>query len=316
MIPVTSFGFKNLIVFQMFPFFRIFYNADIIVVDGNVRHILLAMFSTLAKIFNKKVIIWSVAHSRNNHQFMGGLRLKWWNFFDFFYLYNNKDKQNLEELGFKDKIIVSANNGLDQSYIESCKRNWTKQKLHSFKLKNNLLDKKIGITIGRVIDSRFDFILESLKLIIDQVPNFKWVLIGDGSNLLKLQTRCAELELNNHVLFVGPLYDENQLAPYFLSSELFIYSEDIGLSLLHAFGYGLPVITHDNHMYHGPEFCAFQNTITGELYEKGNSRDFADKVGYSLKKGYDVSTILSIVRDKYNTAMMYENFMSLIKQMN
>ena len=51
-------------------------------------------------------------------------------------------------------------------------------------------------------------------------------------------SRAAALDL---VGDLGSIYDEIELAPWFLTADAFVYPENIGLSILHAFGYGLPV---------------------------------------------------------------------------
>jgi len=64
--------------------------------------------------------------------------------------------------------------------------------------------------------------------------------------------------------------NESDLAPWFLSSELFIHPGAIGLSLLHSFGYGLTVITHDNKMLHNPEYAIFEPELTGRNFHKSD----------------------------------------------
>jgi glycosyltransferase involved in cell wall biosynthesis len=45
---------------------------------------------------------------------------------------------------------------------------------------------------------------------------------------------------------------------------------NIGLSLLHAFGYGLPVVTSDHVKAHNPEIEAFDDGFNGLYYRDGD----------------------------------------------
>jgi glycosyltransferase involved in cell wall biosynthesis len=44
----------------------------------------------------------------------------------------------------------------------------------------------------------------------------------------------------------------------------------VGLSLIHALWYGLPVVTSDNLAAQNPEVVALENNVNGLLYEHGN----------------------------------------------
>ena len=67
--------------------------------------------------------------------------------------------------------------------------------------------------------------------------------------------------------FLGAVYDEMALAPWFLSADAFCYPANIGLSLLHAFGYGLPVITTDRNELQNPEIEALEPGRNGLVYK-------------------------------------------------
>src|SRR5205085_9067419 len=65
-------------------------------------------------------------------------------------------------------------------------------------------------------------------------------------------------------------------APWFLSSSCFVYPGSIGLSLLHAFGYGLPVITHADRRRHGPEIAALVHEWNGLECDAASPAALAD----------------------------------------
>jgi len=75
---------------------------------------------------------------------------------------------------------------------------------------------------------------------------------------------------------VPATYDEQALAPYFLTAKLLLYPAAIGLTIIHAFSYGLPVVTNDDIPNHNPESEAMNNGVNGMLYKSGNAQSMAD----------------------------------------
>ena len=73
-----------------------------------------------------------------------------------------------------------------------------------------------------------------------------------------------------------------ELAPWFLSANLFVYPGAIGLSILHAFSYGLPVVTHANAANQMPEFEAMEDGKTGLVFKENDISDMVDKIVYLL----------------------------------
>ena len=73
----------------------------------------------------------------------------------------------------------------------------------------------------------------------------------------------------------GAIYDDMDLAPYLMSAAVFAFPRAMGLSAMHAFGYGLPVVTCDDAATHGPEFEALRDGENARLYRPGDAADFA-----------------------------------------
>jgi glycosyltransferase involved in cell wall biosynthesis len=97
------------------------------------------------------------------------------------------------------------------------------------------------------------------------------LVIGRGeAEQQKLEALAQSLGISERVRFIGAIYDEMQLAPWFLSSDVFCYPANIGLSLLHAFGYGLPVVTSDDLASQNPEIDALTSGDNGLLYQHGS----------------------------------------------
>jgi glycosyltransferase involved in cell wall biosynthesis len=63
-----------------------------------------------------------------------------------------------------------------------------------------------------------------------------------------------------------------------LASDVFCYPANIGLSILHAFGYGLPVVTGDDLASHNPEIEALVPGVNGLTFRHGDSASLAQSL--------------------------------------
>ena len=103
-------------------------------------------------------------------------------------------------------------------------------------------------------------------------------MIGEGGERPKLQKLALDLGIADHIRWLGALYDQNLMAPWFLSAQTFVYPGYIGLSIIHAMGYGLPVITHGNMTNQSPEIAALRDGHNGVLFEENSSEDLSRKM--------------------------------------
>jgi glycosyltransferase involved in cell wall biosynthesis len=100
-------------------------------------------------------------------------------------------------------------------------------------------------------------------------------IIGGGSMLDAAKADVQARGLADRVTFTGPIYEEDELAPWCLSAGCFAYPEAIGLSIYHGLGYGLPIITSDDIASHNPEIESLQPGINGLLYRHRDMDAFA-----------------------------------------
>ncbi|MFM2392031.1 MAG: hypothetical protein RLZZ546_8 [Bacteroidota bacterium] len=309
--------FSERLKFHFYPFWKILRENDIIIFDGNPRNVLIAICMTFAALGRKKIGIWSTAHSFRNAGLAKKIRLTWWNiFFKNFIMYVDCDILELGKLGFKSKIIESLSNGLDYSKIKTAKENCTDSFLKQFTIDNNFTNKKIMLSIGRLEMYRHDLIFRAFAELSKIKPDLHWVIIGDGNGKADLEKKLSNAKLENRVLFTGSITDENQLAPFMMVADFMVYSAPIGLSLIHSFSYGLPVITHNDRRRHGPEFCAFELDKTGLTFEKDDEKSLVNCIIQFFDKGgkqyFDCNKITELASEKHNTERMsisMENFL-------
>ena len=302
-------------IWQSLPFRRILRDYDVIISDGNPRHLGFALVSTLAALRRKRMIIWSTFHSRRNVAFTRFLRLTWWRMFREFLSYTEPDARLFaaHRLG---RGARSTNNGLDQERIDAAKDLYTAEHLREFKRSLGLEARPVLISIGRALPGRFDLMPEVLSRLRNKGAEVSWILLGGGEGLDSLKQEFQTRGLSPLVLFPGPVHDEEQLAKWFGIADLFVYPEAVGLSLFHAFGYGLPAVVHDELDLQGPEMGAFEEGRTGFTFTRGDAGDMADKIVALLEDDEGRERMgrraLAIVRRDYNSRVMYERLVAAL----
>lgn len=306
------------LVWQFVPWTEILNCYDVVFVMGNPRVLSDLLFGSFLSIFRKKVVLWTMAHSFNNNLHTENIRLIWSRIFDFIFLYTDAEVNYLRRKGFTKNYMVGMNNGLDQKQIDAAILNWSQNRLHEWRSAHNLKNHTLVLSCARLeTKNKFQQVVKALTTIVDHIPNILWCVIGSGAEQTELVSMVNTVGLSNHVRFVGELYNEDELAPWFLSSEVFIHPAAIGLSIMHAFGYGLPVVTHGNSDRHGPEYAAFEPELTGRNFFEDDIQGLAETVVGLLEDNEArlkmKNNVLIIAREKYNVDVMVERFVQIAK---
>lgn len=102
------------------------------------------------------------------------------------------------------------------------------------------------IFVGRLVPiKRVDLFLDAIRLIVDQRPNVRAIVVGDGKEADALKAQAKRLELDGRVDFVGQRSDiENwlrQARVFIMTSD----SEGLSLALIEAMLCGLPAVASD-----------------------------------------------------------------------
>lgn len=306
------------LVWQFLPWRELLGSYDVFFIEGNPRVMSNVIFGTCLKLSRRKVVLWMMAHSFRASAFREEVRLFGSRIFDFIFVYTDAEVDYLRRKGFKRHYLSGMNNGLDQKHIDAVSSMWPESRLQEWRARQNLENRILLLSCARLESkNKFKQFATALPAIVDRVPNVLWCVIGDGTERAGLESMVSRAGLARHVRFVGELYEEAELAPWFLSSEIFVHPAAIGLSLLHAFGYGLPVVTHGNSAHHNPEYAAFEPEFTGRNFIENDVQNLAKTViglledaGARLKMKKHV---LRIAREKYNVDIMVDRFVEIAK---
>lgn len=291
-----------------------FAQCDFLVVNGNPRILSSLFLLVIARFKGIKTIWWGHGWSSTSKPWRARLRQFMTRILaDKVLLYTDKERDAYIELGFPADRVYSLNNGIDTSASVRLRGELTDSELKSFKFCHGLEGKKILLFIGRLTEkSRADLLLRSLIHLDDSLSA---VFIGDGPERQLLLDLVDELGIQERVIFVGALFDEHVIAHWMMIASVFVYPGAVGLSLLHAFSYGLPAVIHSDDSKHMPEHAAFCNGYNGCSFERDNTESLASSISYVIgSQDYSVicSNALKTVQDSYNLDDMVRRFVQAL----
>ena len=187
--------------------------------------------------------------------------------------YSEDVRARFSAAGFPQDRLHVAPNALDQEPIGRARAAWIAEpeRLTAFR-EGQGLDGPLILFVSRLKpENRLDLLLEAAAMLRATHPKLTLAIVGSGEpELSRLKARASALGLERRTRFLGAIYDQEALAPWFLSADAFCYPSNAGLSLLHAFGFGTPVVTTDNRGRQNPEIEVLHPGKNGLLYGHGD----------------------------------------------
>lgn len=292
---------------------------DVVFVDGNPRILSHAVAATLLRLLGRNVVLWTMAHSFGAHKVTEAVRLGWTRTFAHIFLYTDAEVRSLRARGFTRHVLTAMNNGLDQKRIDRVRAAWGTVRLDAWRHANGLAGRTVLLSCTRLDPkNKLELMMHALPAVTRACPDAMWCLVGGGSEEERLKSLARELSVEQHVRFVGELYDEEELAPLFLSAQALVHPGAIGLTLLHAFGYGVPVVTNSNAGGHGPEFGAFEEGLSGRTFREGDGEDLARTLIGLLQNAAAREPmhahVLQIAQERFNVDVMVDRFVATARQ--
>jgi len=256
-------------------------DTDVLVVCGNPRYLSSLELLLAAKRRGISTIWWGHGWSATSKPWRTILR-KWFmkNLPDLLLLYTQKEADDFIEMGFRKETTLYLNNTIDTRPMETARQRWSGQPLEEFKRKHELNDKITLLYCGRMTEkSDLSTLIQAMAhLKNESCDAVRLIMIGDGESLVRSKQLSSRLGLDGVITWCGSIYPEYDLAPWFMSSSLFVFPGSIGLSINHAFAYGLPVITHNNPLQQGPEFSYLREGINGCTFRRSDSHGLSSLI--------------------------------------
>ncbi|SLN74450.1 GDP-mannose-dependent alpha-(1-6)-phosphatidylinositol monomannoside mannosyltransferase [Falsiruegeria litorea R37] len=109
-------------------------------------------------------------------------------------------------------------------------------------------ENKVLLTFGRLVSRErakgFDEVLDVLPRLLQDMPELRYIIAGDGPDQDRLEARVTEAGLGNAVIFTGYVEEAEKAALYGLS-DLYVMpsrGEGFGFVFLEALACGVPVV--------------------------------------------------------------------------
>ncbi|GAA5110963.1 hypothetical protein GCM10023320_03300 [Pseudonocardia adelaidensis] len=191
----------------------------------------------------------------------------------------------VEQLGFPESKIEVIENGVDTSLFQPARPGEPARTASALGIPAQ------GPTIGMLAVLRPEkdhgTALRAMKLVLDEIPDARLVLIGDGPLRQPLEQLAGELGIAGNVVFAGSRSDVASLFAVVDVALLSSYTECFPLAVLEAMACGVPVVATDV----GGLPDMVDDGVTGQLVPPRDPRAMA-------------TALIKIMRDPGRTAEM------------
>lgn len=201
--------------------------------------------------------------------------------------YSRKGAQMLYALGYDLNKVFVVGTAIDEKKIINIKKIlFNKKKIfEKLKKKYHNLNKTIVLQVVRMSKIKNPLlIIEAANYLIKiKKKNISFVIVGKGELFNDFKILIKKYSLEKNFIILGEIYNENILAKWFFLANCFVVPSCIGLSLHHAFAYGVPVISDDSKIYQSSESEILKNRINGLTYKSFNAKDLANKIDILIR---------------------------------
>lgn len=261
--------------------------ADVVVLTWNIRYVQLLPALLEARARRRPVVLWGHGYSKQFSRWKHATRTQLGKLASTCVTYSEGVRQRLIDEGLDATRVFSSPNALDGAPLQTLRQHWLEHTAE-----RSALRQRLGIHSDRVLlfvsrlepDKRVDLLLEAFRRLLLRHGDTQLVIVGGGSELPRLQAEARRLGVDQQTRFLGPIYDEHTLSGLFMSAAAFVYPVAVGLSILHALHYGVPVITSNNADCHNPEFDVLTHEKNSLLYRHDDPGDLTDCVARVLEQ--------------------------------
>lgn len=249
-------------------------HADVLILSWSTRYISLFPGLLRARLNGVGTVLWGHGYSKAENPRRRFARNALLRFADAALLYNHRAARALVESdALPAHRAFVALNTLDLSPAQAAAAHWRADHaaLARFRDTHTLSRGPVILFVSRLHEAnRVDLLLNATPALLARFPDLKVAIVGDGPDAPRLHALAAKLNIQHALRFPGAVYGEENIAPWFLSASVFCYPANIGLSLIHAMSYALPVVTGDAYETQNPEIEAFRDGVNGLSFKAGN----------------------------------------------
>jgi glycosyltransferase involved in cell wall biosynthesis len=227
---------------------------DVLILPSNPRNLSCMLLALIARIKGARQIWWGHFRSSSTQERRLYLRVILMRLLaDIVLFYTQKEVDEfIEEYPswVSRNDVFALGNGLDLAKIRFLRKSYESSKREASLLFIGRLTKKANL----------ELYFASLHFVEVGVTTH---VVGYGELYHELREIAEAIPAQHRTIWHGEVRDEKKIASFANICLGSIYPGEVGLSLIHAMSYGLPVIVHHNSRRHMPEFAAFEDGVTG-----------------------------------------------------
>lgn len=294
-VPALYFPFRAPPAYQQIVWRVIKGNFDVVVCSQSINNIATLTLWFLRKMFGYKFVWWGIGFDPYRQKdpytkpetLMGksAVMIKdyLWKRSDSLLVYSEEGKRySLERNIPEDKISVLKNT-IHVEQLQNDAKNVTPVALMAIRKELQLDDSSfVYLFVGRLHKRKeVPFLIKAYSTIASELKDTKLIIVGDGEDYPLTQRLITEFGLQKQVLLVGAVYDKNRLAELFLTCDVVTLPGQVGLTVIHSFAYGKPVITKKSISY-SPELEYLRDGCNGIIVQDNE----VDTYAKAMKKIY------------------------------
>lgn len=313
---------------------------DVVVLPWDLHYLSLLPTIAVARARRMGVVLWGHGFSKQDNAARTWARMRVGRMGHCVVLYNARTRDFLLSNGIGAERIFVAPNSIDQGPVQRAREDWVRdpRRLAEFRSSHGLVSGPTMLFVSRLLpERRVDLMIRAMRSLAGKYPGLQAVIIGGGPEEGAIRSMARELGLvqldrkgsaldpqkkadgsdGPRIRLLGAVYEEHELAPWFLCSDLMCFPAFLGLSVLHAFGYGLPVVTSDEPSQHGPEFAAIREGVNGKTFRADDAADLAAQLDWLLSDGERLreasNAALATALTEYNVPSMVDGLESAVR---
>jgi glycosyltransferase involved in cell wall biosynthesis len=250
------------------------------IVSGEPKGLSQWLILLFGKLLKKRVFLWSHGWYGRESSIKKLLKKIFCGLAEGVFLYGNYAKILMMENGFNERKLHVIYNSLDYDTQIAIRRELDKIPEHQHIYRDHFRNENpVLIFLGRLTYRKsLDLLIEVVRKLYSENVQVNTVLVGSGEAEDSLKAITKQYNLSDKIWFYGECFDEKTNAILLYSADVCVSPGDVGLTAIHSFTFGCPVITHRQFQTQGPEFEIVDEYKTGMFFEKGNADDLAEKI--------------------------------------
>lgn len=180
-------------------------------------------------------------------------RVDWW------FAYSDMSADLIAATGFLRPRITVVDNAVDTTQMRKWAQEVNDEEKLTLRRGLGIDEAPVGVFVGSLyVDKRLDFLFAAAEAVRGEIPNFHLLIIGDGPERERVQSRC---QAHTWAHWVGARFRREKVA-YVSIAQVMLNPGSVGLGILDSFVCGVPMVTIDRRG-HGPEIAYLCDGVNG-----------------------------------------------------